>query len=156
MDKLTMTCHDNGTYDINVADFTCTNPCQPPDNPEPEIMEHDWADMSINLEIGEEVIHKCKDVDGEARQFVSKAAFELGVANTFYDEIMRSCQVNGALNGTIGSYTCTRPCGPPTNYSEIFTMEWNDEGSGSGSGTADTEGSGDDDITSTEIGTTVT
>ena len=48
-DILTITCNDNGTYDINPVDFTCTNPCQPPELPDPEIMEHDWIGESSDL-----------------------------------------------------------------------------------------------------------
>lgn len=64
--------------------------------------------------------YKCK----YGRQLVSKKAFEAGVSNTFLDEIMSSCQVYGALNSTIGSYTCTRGCEAPTNYSEVFIWDW--------------------------------
>ena len=62
--------------------------------------------------------------------FSFQNAFEAGVTNAFYDDLMSNCQVGGALNETIGSFTCTRPCGPPTNYSEVFVLNWDEEGSG--------------------------
>ena len=58
------------------------------------------------------------------KQLVSKKAFETGATTTLFDEMMSLCQVSGWLNETIGSYTCTKDCGPPTNYSEIFTYDW--------------------------------
>ena len=119
VDTLTVTCHLNGTYDLNIEDFTCTNPCQPPALPEPESMEHDWP-HDFNLEIGQEVIHKCK----EGRKLVSKKAFKEGKTKIFLDEIMSSCQVDGSLNQTIGAYTCTRGCEVPTNHSSVFTWDW--------------------------------
>ena len=79
--------------------------------------------------------------------FLLQNAFEAGDANTFYDDMMSNCQVRGALNETIGSFTCTRPCGPPTNYSEVFVLDWDEEGSGQLNGdiifSTDDEGSGD-------------
>ena len=172
MPTLIVTCHENGTYDKNPLDYTCTNPCQPPSNPDPDRIEHDWTEISTNLEINEEVKYKCKDVAGRPRQLVRKVilllenifdpffffslqfiyfllqnAFEAGDANTFYDDLMSNCQVRGALNETIGSFTCTRPCGPPTNYSEVFVLDWDEEGSGQLNGdiifSTDDEGSGD-------------
>ena len=136
MDQLTVACNDDGTYDIAAKDYTCTSICLPPSNPDPDRIEHSWPNMSINLEIGEEVIHKCKDVDGIPRKLVSRGVFESGEAtdDQFIDQIMSSCQVDGALNETIGSYTCTRPCEPPLNYSEVFTFDW-DESIGTEIGT---------------------
>ena len=72
LDTLTVTCHDNGTYDINPLDYTCTNPCQPPTNPDPARIEHDWTEIDTNLEINEEVRYRCKDFDGRPRQLVRK------------------------------------------------------------------------------------
>ena len=65
---------------------------------------------------------------------VTKNAFQKGTPTTLLDEIMSQCTLAGWLNETIGSYTCTRDCMPPKNFSEIFTYEWSDEGSGDGSG----------------------
>ena len=72
MPTLIVTCHENGTYDKNPLDYTCTNPCQPPSNPDPDRIEHDWTEISTNLEINEEVKYKCKDVAGRPRQLVRK------------------------------------------------------------------------------------
>ena len=83
LDTLTVTCHDNGTYDINPLDYTCTNPCQPPTNPDPARIEHDWTEIDTNLEINEEVRYKCKDFDGRPRQLVRKV-FIYYVINSRY------------------------------------------------------------------------
>ena len=121
VDVLTVTCYLNGTYDVDIEEFTCTNPCQPPQLPEPDKMEHDWP-HDYNLEIGQEVRHKCKD----GRKLVSKNAFKEGKESPFLDEIMSSCQVDGALNQTIGAYTCTRGCEIPRNHSSVFTWDWDE------------------------------
>lgn len=60
------------------------------------------------------------------KQLVSKKAFETGANTTLYDEMMSICQVSGWLNETIGSFTCTKDCGAPTNYSEIFSFDWDE------------------------------
>ena len=128
VDILTINCFLNGTYDWNPEDFTCTNPCQPPKFPEDwyqEIMEHDW-DSDLNLEIEQEVNFKCKN----GRKMVKKRDFLNGNGEAaFLDQLMSSCQVDGALNQTIGNYMCTKACQNPTNYSQVFTWDW-DESAG--------------------------
>ena len=121
---LEVTCHLNGTYDLDIELFKCTSPCPPPTLKYPEIMEHDWSDMTLNLEIEEEVKFKCKD----GYQLVSKGAFATGESDNvnFLDELTASCQINSELDSTIGSYTCTKPCQTPTNYSQVFNWDWDE------------------------------
>jgi hypothetical protein len=57
---------------------------------------------------------------------VSKISFEAGVANGSYTVMMSQCQITGWMNETIGSFTCTKKCGPPTNYSEVFDWDWSE------------------------------
>ena len=66
---------------------------------------------------------------------------------------MSMCQISGWMNESIGAYTCTRPCGAPTNYSAMFDFDWSEEGSGEGSGDGGSED--DDDPVSIPIGTKV-
>ena len=111
---LQVSCQLNGTYDLDIDLYKCTSPCPPPTLKDPQIMEHDWPDMNLNLEIEQEVKIKCKD----NYQLVSKGAFASGDTNNveFFDELMSSCQIDGGLNQTIGSYTCTKPCQAPLNH----------------------------------------
>ncbi len=55
---------------------------------------------------------------------MSKVTFEIGYGGILLDELMSMCMVTGWMNETIGSYTCTQDCQPPTNYSEVFTYDW--------------------------------
>ena len=105
---LEVTCHLNGTYDLDIELFKCTSPCPPPTLKYPEIMEHDWSDMTLNLEIEEEVRFKCKD----DYQLVSKGAFASG---TVYIKAVRSSRLLSALlnlfklvYGTFGHYNIHR------------------------------------------------
>ncbi len=118
--SLTINCQLNGTYDTNMEEWTCTKPCPFPSVPDPEIMVQDWASNVTKPEIYDQNRHSCKD----GRKLVSKLAFETGGQTNFLDEIMSSCQVTGWMNETIGSFTCTRGCDPPTNYTLVFTHDW--------------------------------
>ena len=122
VDSLTVSCQINGTYDINIEEWTCTRPCPPPTLLDPEMMEHDWPDTAVKPEINQEVRHRCLN----ERHLVSKQAFESGEETTFLDEIMSSCQVTGWMNETIGSYTCTTGCHLPQNHSQVFTHDWDE------------------------------
>ena len=42
------------------------------------------------------------------------------------DEIMSMCTISGWMNETIGSLTCTKDCGPATNYTELFSYDWDE------------------------------
>ena len=64
--------------------------------------------------------HFCKF----GQQLVSKKVFEVGTGGILLDEIMSLCMVTGWMNETIGGFTCTKDCPPPTNYSEVFTNDW--------------------------------
>ena len=128
-DSLTVNCQLNGTYDINIEDWTCTKPCPHPLELDFEIMNHTWH-FEEKLEIYQEVTYSCLN----GRHLVSKSSFATGEETRLLDEIMSLCQVTGWLNETIGSYTCTQACQAPMNYSEVFTNDW-DEGMGSDIGT---------------------
>lgn len=130
VDVLTVTCFYNGTFDVNPDDYACTNPCQPPDIPKGELMEHDWSDMDLNLEIEQQVHFKCQN----NRKLVKKAHFEKGQSDTFLDSLMASCQVEGAINSTLHSYTCTKPCSEPMFRNDTFSYDW-DESKGTEIGT---------------------
>ena len=113
-----------------------------------DLIKHDWT-SDKKPEIYQSVVHSC--IEG---QLVTKNAFSTGANTTFLNEIMSMCQISGWMNESIGAYTCTRPCGPPTNYSEMFEFDWSenegsgDEGSGDG-------GSEDDEPVLVSIGTKV-
>jgi hypothetical protein len=53
--ELTINCQINGTYDKNIADYTCTKPCPFPSLPDPQIMIHDWTNNETKPEIGQTV-----------------------------------------------------------------------------------------------------
>ena len=68
--------------------------------------------------------HKCVE---EGKQLVSKYAFNAGLpTDNFMDEIMSMCTISGWMNETIGSLTCTKDCGPATNYTELFSYDWDE------------------------------
>ena len=90
VETLTINCQLNGTYDINMEEWSCTKPCPFPSLIDPEIMKHDWTNNITGPEIFQEVKHSCLN----GRKLVSKLAFETGVVTTFFDEIMSSCQVS--------------------------------------------------------------
>lgn len=121
VDTLTLSCQDNGTYSQNIEDFTCSRVCPYPSLPEPDVME-----VSLNItidskpEIFETVTWTCKN----GHKLVSKAAFRTGRDTKQLDELMSMCQITGWLNETIGSYTCTRDCTTPLNYTEIFDYDY--------------------------------
>ena len=151
-DDLTIACQDNGTYDKSIDDYTCTRVCPLPSNPDPDWIQHDWT-SDKKPEIYQKTEHSC--ISG---QLVKKGAFKTGKPTTFIDSIMSMCGISGWMNETIGSYTCTRPCKAPYNYSEMFTFEY-DEGSGDGSGdggSLDCEENEDgEEVCSAPIGTKV-
>ena len=89
VETLTINCQLNGTYDINIEEWSCTKPCPFPSLIDPEIMKHDWTNNITGPEIFQEVKHSCLN----GRKLVSKLAFETGVETTLFDEIMSSCQV---------------------------------------------------------------
>ena len=121
-DTLTVTCNLNGTYDLNIEDFSCTRPCPFPSLPDPELMMHDWTDNETKPEIGQSVKHSCL----HGKQLVTKKAFEAGETSVYLDELMSLCTVAGWLNETIGGYTCTKDCEEPTYYNETFTYDWDE------------------------------
>lgn len=44
MESLTVTCQDDGEYDINVDEFTCTKPCNLPNSAMKNKMQYTWTD----------------------------------------------------------------------------------------------------------------
>ena len=131
LDTLVVSCQLNGTYDINIQDWTCTKPCPPPETPEYEPITHDWPSAEISPEIYQQVVYFCSD---PTRHLVSKSSFETGAETNFLQHIMSMCLVTGWLNETIGSYTCTRGCEEPQNYTTVFAHDW-DASKGSDIGT---------------------
>lgn len=120
LDSITIKCQLNGTYDINIEDWTCTKPCPIPTVPDPTIMKQDWPKNDTKPEIFEENRHSCLN----GRHLVSKSAFATGIETNFLDEIMSACQVTGWMNETIGAFTCTTGCQRPANFSERFSHDW--------------------------------
>jgi hypothetical protein len=80
-----------------------------------------------NIKIVLQYRHSCKN----GRDLVSKISFEAGVENGSYTVMMSQCQITGWMNETLRSFTCTKPCGPPTNYSEVIDWDWMNETIGS-------------------------
>ena len=122
VDELSINCRLNGTYDNDVNEYTCTKVCPYPSNPDPEIIE---ISMNVTVdpkpEIYETVSYWCKD----NHKLVSKLAFETAEPTNQLEELMSVCQISGWLNETIGSYTCTKHCSAPMNYSEVFDFDYN-------------------------------
>ena len=87
--SLTINCQLNGTYDINMEEWSCTKPCPFPTLVDPEMMQHDWTNNITGPEIFQEVRHSCLN----GRKLVSKIAFKTGSDTTLLDDIMSSCQV---------------------------------------------------------------
>ena len=58
------------------------------------------------------------------KKFVSKVDFAIGSAANLQSFLTASCLISGWFNESIGSYTCTRDCGPPTNYSLVMKNNW--------------------------------
>ncbi len=125
-DELDVTCQDNGTYDKNIEDYVCTRVCPRPTNPDPEIIEvsHN-ATLDPKPEIYETIRYWCKD----DHKLVSKVAFRSGEPTRQLDELMSMCQISGWLNETIGSYTCTKHCDTPVNYTTVFDYNYEEGGS---------------------------
>ena len=123
LDSLTINCQLDGTYDINVDDWTCTKPCPLPSNPDPTIMVHDWPHNDTKPEIYQVASHSCLD----GRHLVTKIAFETGAETNLLDSLMSMCTVTGWMNETIGSYTCSKGCEDPDRYPEVFNDDWTTE-----------------------------
>lgn len=122
VDSLTLTCQDNGTYDKEIEDYLCTRVCPHPSNPDPDFITVDHnSTTDPKPEIYDTVTFSCKD---EGKKLVSKNAFRTGAPTTFLDDLMSMCLITGWLNETIGSYTCTRDCETPVNYTEVFNYDF--------------------------------
>ena len=121
-DSLPVQCLLNGTYNLDISQYSCTKPCQSPVLPEPDIMEHDWTSMEINLEIGETFQIGCLD----GRQLVSKKNFEEGRPEGFLESLTGTCSITGGLEMAVGSYTCTKGCPTPANHTNVFDWSWDE------------------------------
>ena len=119
--SLKTSCTATGLYDIDINDYTCTRPCPLPKIPEPLLMTHNWTNTTQNAEYKDVLVVSCK----QGQKMVSKIDFNAGVATNLISSIAYTCLITGWFNETIGSYTCTRNCGPPTNYSSIMKSNWN-------------------------------
>ena len=119
--SLTTTCEATGTYDIDINDYTCTRPCPLPKIPEPLLMTHNWTNTTQNAEYKDVLVFSCK----LGQKLVSKLDFNAGVATNLISTLTYTCLITGWFNETIGSYTCSRNCGPPTNYSSVMKSNWN-------------------------------
>jgi len=58
------------------------------------------------------------------QKFVSKPDFQAGSSANLVTNLYATCQISGWFNDTIGGYTCTQNCGPPTNYSWLMSNNW--------------------------------
>ena len=122
-DTLTITCLEDGTFDKNINDYSCTKVCPYPTNPDEEIFE-----ISMNItsepkpEIFDTVDYHCKD---DTKKLVSKLAFETAEPTNQFDKLTSTCLISGWLNETIGSFTCTLDCEAPQNYTDIFNYNFN-------------------------------
>ena len=58
------------------------------------------------------------------KKFVSKSDFAVGSSANLLTELTAVCLISGWFNETVGSYTCVKDCGPPTNYSTVMTNNW--------------------------------
>jgi hypothetical protein len=54
-DDITIGCQVNGTYSIDITQYTCTKACPFPTLPDAEVMQYDWTDNTTKPEIWQEV-----------------------------------------------------------------------------------------------------
>jgi hypothetical protein len=113
-------CTAAGVYNPDINDFACTRPCPLPKIPEPLLMTHNWTNTSQNAEYRDELVFSCK----WGQKLVSKPDFSTGLSSDLKDDLKATCLITGWFNDTIGSYTCTRNCSPPANYSLIMKNDW--------------------------------
>ncbi len=121
MTNITTTCKAQGVYDYDITAYTCTRPCPLPKIPDPLLMTHNWTNTTENAEYRDTLVFSCKF----GQKFVSKRDFLIGSSQNLITNITTVCQITGWFNDTSGAYTCTRNCGPPTNYSLFMKNNWN-------------------------------
>jgi len=119
--SLTTTCEATGVYNIDVNDYTCTRPCPLPKIPDPLLMSHNWTNTTQNAEYKDVLVFSCKF----GKKLVSKVDFNAGIDTNLINNISYTCLISGWFNESMGSYTCTRDCGPPANYSSVMKNNWN-------------------------------
>jgi hypothetical protein len=54
-DDITSDCQDNGTYSIDISQYTCTKPCPFLTLHDAEVMQYDWTENTTKPEIWQEV-----------------------------------------------------------------------------------------------------
>jgi hypothetical protein len=143
------TCKATGDYNIDINDYTCSKPCPLPRLSDPLLMTHNWTNTTENAEYKDVMRYfhyfiiiyrvlcigfskKNKNIiDAKNRfdckngkKFVPKVDFAIGSAANLQNFLTASCLISGWFNESIGSYTCTRDCGPPTNYSLVMKNNW--------------------------------
>ena len=57
-------------------------------------------------------------------KLILKTDFVNGSSLNLLDSVDYTCGISGWFNESIGSYTCTRNCTPPKNYSSVMTNNW--------------------------------
>ena len=115
-------CTATGVYSIDINDYSCTKPCPLPKIPEPLLMTHNWTNTTQNAEYNDVLSVTCR-LPGS--KLVSKLDFNAGLATNLINYLNYTCLISGWFNDSIGSYTCTRNCSPPLNYSVVMTNDWN-------------------------------
>ena len=58
------------------------------------------------------------------KKFVPKTDFAIGSAANLASSLTAACLISGWFNESVGAYTCSRDCSPPTNYSTVMTNDW--------------------------------
>ena len=84
-------------------------------------MTHNWTNTTENAEYQDKLVFSCKF----KQKLVAKPEFLLGSNKNLLTNITSICQISGWFNDSSGAYSCTRNCGPPTDYSVIMKNDWN-------------------------------
>ena len=121
MPSITTTCQATGSYDIDIATYTCTKSCPLPKIPDPVLMTHNWTNTNKIAEYRDILVLSCKF----GQKLISKPDFLIGSNENLLNNITSTCQISGKFNDSFGTYSCTRNCGPPTDYSVIMKNDWN-------------------------------
>jgi hypothetical protein len=66
----------------------------------------------------------CRFFCKNGQKFVSKPDFQAGLSTNVVANLFATCQISGWFNESIGFYTCTVDCGPPTDYSWLMTNNY--------------------------------
>ena len=100
-DSIDLICENTTRYDKNIADYTCTPPCEKPKNlAEERGIVHNWKNAMVKPEVGDAVIYSCTN----GSQIVSKLDFAGAIANAQMDELEIICTMSGKYDKSIGLY----------------------------------------------------